>query len=1023
MVESNPEEPTGAAPADAVDAVVAELLRQEDGAAAYARLCGRDDVRAAAVGARLALVRTLGVTLQGDPEAVATGRGTKLPAVREVGDFRLLRTLGEGGMGVVYLAEQRSLGRLVALKVLRAELTASAAAVLRLQREARAIARLSHANVVRVLGVGSEAGVHYVAMELVPGTSLEAMIEAAARGGRGLPIRDVLELGAQLAAALGCAHAAGVLHRDVKPANVRVTPEGRAVLLDFGLSRSLEDPALTRLGHFQGTPHYAAPEQISPAVGPVDERTDLYALGVTLYQALAGRTPYVAADVESLFRAILHGGPTPLRRLRRDVPRDLETVVLEAIERRPQDRYADAAALAADLRAVATFAPISVRRPGPIDRLRRACRRRPVVATAAGVAAALVVGSGVAQAVRSALARGRARAEVQALHERARALLPAVIGSGTTAGDLDALQRRARALRSARFLDEREENELRAGEARLRGALRREREAFETAQGLLFRAEVVDPARADTAALLAELYTARWRTVDQELDAPAARELAALARGHDHDGRFAAELRGMGTLSLTTQPAGAAVHLFRLVDGAVAGEPRIVPVPWRAVPPLVPPGTRALRVVASSDPELLPNDLIVEAFGRPVDETAYLLAGGEVAGHLVTIDGLTPLSYAEAAAMAHATDEAGLAQRRTFRVVLHGEATELAQTTLAEHGLALAPLSRAVACGGVPALVLAGGALRRMRLGKGIATRPTCSPLAVWAGSLAGEAPLSRLELEAGCYLALLRRAGCEDLRLPLRVRRGQETVLTARLDADGTTPSGFVAIAGCSAEPAHARFWLLEHEVLAGDYLAFLNDPTTRARIASAGTPSLYPRVRMAEGEQPVWIVRDDGSFALPADWPADDPVCAVTWRDAEEYVAWRNERARAAGEPWRFALPWAWQWERAARGSDRRPYVHGHAFRPRWAKTYFADREVGPGGAATHAFDESPFGVYDLGGNCAEWCRDWLDEARGQRVLKGGSFGDRGRQTFEIDGVRGGGDKGPEGSAGFRIVAVRDG
>src|SRR5262245_60793185 len=187
-------------------------------------------------------------------------------------------------MGVVFLAEQGSLGRLVALKVVRPERSGSAEAAARFQREAQAIARLRHPSVVSVHGTGEDRGVRWIAMELVPGRGLDEILrEAAAREER-LPLPKVLQWIAGIARGLDTAHRAGIVHRDVKPSNIRITPEDRALLVDFGLARELGGDALTRSGEFRGTPIYASPEQISGRLGEVDARSDVYALGVTLYE-------------------------------------------------------------------------------------------------------------------------------------------------------------------------------------------------------------------------------------------------------------------------------------------------------------------------------------------------------------------------------------------------------------------------------------------------------------------------------------------------------------------------------------------------------------------------------------------------------------------------------------------------------------------------------------------------------------------------------------------------------------------
>ena len=178
---------------------------------------------------------------------------------KHLGEFRLLEILGEGGMGVVHLARQESLDRLVALKVIRPELARSTTAMVRFEREARAIARLRHPNIVTVYAVGEDKGVRYIAMELATGNGLNTVLEDAADNGEPVPIATVLRWTAELARALDYAHEHGIVHRDVKQSNIRITPEGRPLLLDFGLARELDSAGATLTEAFVGSPHYVAP--------------------------------------------------------------------------------------------------------------------------------------------------------------------------------------------------------------------------------------------------------------------------------------------------------------------------------------------------------------------------------------------------------------------------------------------------------------------------------------------------------------------------------------------------------------------------------------------------------------------------------------------------------------------------------------------------------------------------------------------------------------------------------------------
>ncbi len=319
-----------------------------------------------------------------------------------LGDFRVVREIGRGGMGVVYEAEQLSLRRRVALKVLSAHVTLAREEVERFRREASTAARLRHPSIVEIHAVGETDGAHYFAMELVDGISLESWeppsIEMACR------------VAEQVAEALDFAHRAGVIHRDVKPSNVLLRADGRALLTDFGLAREEGLASLTRTGRFVGTPHYVPPEQAASGGAPADHRSDVYSLGVTLYEWLTGRRPFEGATAHEILGKILVTEPPRPSRIDPRISADLATIVLKAMEKDPALRYSSAAALAADLRALREGRPIAARPAGPWARNVRWARRNPAWATASALALLLVVGGPLVLAIREASARKRIEA-------------------------------------------------------------------------------------------------------------------------------------------------------------------------------------------------------------------------------------------------------------------------------------------------------------------------------------------------------------------------------------------------------------------------------------------------------------------------------------------------------------------------------------------------------------------------------------------------------------------------------------
>jgi len=268
---------------------------------------------------------------------------------RMIGEFRILRRLGRGGMAEVYLAEQTSLNRQVAVKVLRAELLGDEVHVKRFEREARAAAGLRHNNIVQVYVVGAQQGVHYIAQEYVQGLNLREYLNR--KGPPDVPV--ALHLMKQIASALAAAGDAGIVHRDIKPENILITKKGEVKVTDFGLAQLAEpgEPVnLTQIGITMGTPLYMSPEQVSGE--KVDQRSDIYSFGVTCYHMLAGRPPYRGETALAVAMRHLNGAPEPLVDRRPDLPPILCQIVHKMMARQPADRYPTAHAILDDLRRV-----------------------------------------------------------------------------------------------------------------------------------------------------------------------------------------------------------------------------------------------------------------------------------------------------------------------------------------------------------------------------------------------------------------------------------------------------------------------------------------------------------------------------------------------------------------------------------------------------------------------------------------------------------------------------------------------
>jgi serine/threonine-protein kinase len=262
-----------------------------------------------------------------------------------IAHYRIASKIGAGGMGEVYRATDTKLGRDVALKLLPAEMASDPERLARFRREARAVATLNHPHIVTIFSVEEADGIHFLTMELVEGQSLDRLIPES-----GLPVERIVEIASALADALAAAHDKGIVHRDLKPANVMVTGEGRVKVLDFGLAKEMRphDPAdatltsagKTAVGVVLGTPAYMSPEQIAGRT--LDHRTDIFSLGIILYEMASGRRPFEGASSAELASTILRDTPRPLTEIRADLGNDLCRLIQRCLEKEPRDRFSSA---------------------------------------------------------------------------------------------------------------------------------------------------------------------------------------------------------------------------------------------------------------------------------------------------------------------------------------------------------------------------------------------------------------------------------------------------------------------------------------------------------------------------------------------------------------------------------------------------------------------------------------------------------------------------------------------------------
>ena len=912
----------------------------------------------------------------------------------EFGDYALLSKIGEGGMGTVFVAKHRTLGDLVAIKALHLKGALYESSRMRFEREARVLGSLDHPNIVSIRDAGEADQTRYIAFDLVPGESLECLINAAAAEGRQLPLRAVLNWMEQICDALSHAHARGVLHRDVKPANIIITPTGRAMLLDFGLAKLLETEQAYQTQKFVGTPAYAAPEQAdSPqTVGP---RADVYGVGATLYDCLTFSPP-TANTVEELRQAAQKKKPTPLALAQPDLPPDLSAVVEYALAEDPSDRYRSADSFGKDLRALKHLGPISARTIGRWGRVwrwwwRHKLRRIGLVATTAcllGLFALSLFLEWRDHAAQNRIARAKlasASQELDVLREESRA--------GPAQRD------KLRLLRHKSWsvpLSEKERKRL--AELQHNETQRRKR-----------RQQL--PSSIAQLCNLAEqqlVVESSWlwpnpgaRTLLSKHRTRLSQQAICTEYATRDDSGLSKKLNdSLATLPMHSVqliiPAGLQFAVFRCKYSEV--HQRSIPSPIAefsesgSTRDTDPSGDWAFEVTRRHPPFLV-GDLVTSVDGLPIQAVAWVESANErgtiqVGSALVQCAEISPTSL-WSAQVKHST-------RKTALKFRHRDGTTTSQTHHIEEREKVTPselipgltLNDRTPPAGARLTVARSGRLIELPCPQGLSVRKTATPLLAKPKLSTGS---WRAELSPGEYLInVFDHDGLQQrwtLDLAADVDPPARTLTLPYPEPQPPFAGSWKHVQSLPDDPQPLDFWMSEFELTGREYLQYCLE---------TGTPMPDIGFVPAESEVHRW------------------PILGVPHSAAEQYVEWRNRALTTKG--WRFDLPTAAEYTYAARGEFRRPYTYGYQHLFRHSSACYSIAEPLPAPIGDRPTDESPFGIFDLCGNAAEYLGK---DASGQPRIATAAWGQGETWKLRADTIRW--QSGANGETGFRLVLRR--
>jgi serine/threonine-protein kinase len=892
--------------------------------------------------------------------------------------YERLERLGSGGMAVVYRAFDAKLRREVALKELRADLELEPEALARFRREAEAVGRLAHPNVVALHDALEQDGRLVLVMELVQGEPLSKLLAS-----RRADTKTLLSIVEKAARGVHHAHERGIVHRDLKPSNVLVDRAFEPKVADFGIAHlGGERTTLTKTGALLGTPVYMAPEQVEGAASAVSAKTDVYALGVILYEILAGRVPHSGDTVVEIARRIAAEEPSPPRKINPAVSRDAETIVLSAMSKDPAKRYPSASDLADDLKRHLGGQAILARRPSALARALGWTKRHKALSAALGaLVASALLGAGLATA--SAL---RFRARVGALLEKAesepdparaaelyrevKTLVPDHPAAEARAIAKRFEAERAEKARAARAFVE-QANRARAELERIEGALAETRAAIaplesglatyappskklplwdlerrvaslerEAAarradrEAALQGALAIDPSLPEAREAFAALHYEALEAAEASGDLPRSETERRLVLVHGGPA-WAERLREEGSLVLDTRPSGAQVWIFRYEEGR---DRRLLPRPFDLTNQRAAASAVNQRAAASAVNQRAAASAVVFGTSKPAEE----------------LDD---------------DDEAGL-------------------------------------------------------------------ELETGATNLLGTTPLASRTLPTGSYLLLLKKDGFRSVRYPLLVARGRTHTGVVSLYTDAEIGADFVYVPageflaggdpeGSLALPLDrhafaADFFIAKFELTLEEYRAFLNSVLAREGVAAA-----QKRIpRRAEGANYLWTI-EPGATEVQLEEHMDErcPALGLSWEDASAYCRFLTDAAHARGKRVTYRLPTGLEWEKAARGVDGRTFPWGNSFDWTFTKggqsrPYQPGTAILPEAVGTFPADESPYGVRDMAGSVQEYCSDRVLNSDTLRLFRGGGFTQGDPVSFRIASRAAVGTFKPELKRGLRLV-----